>query len=461
MLPAIALVGRPNVGKSTIFNQLTHSRNALVADYPGLTRDRRYGIASHNKKKFIIIDTGGLVDDSDSQLSQLAKEQTNIAIQESNIIILVVDLKEGLTSKDQEIAKNLRKLGKPVFIAVNKSEGEDPSIAESEFFSLALGTPVSITAINGKRISVLLDHIIAESNISFDQDEEIPSGPHIAVVGRPNVGKSTLINRLIGEKRLLTSNEPGTTRDSILVPCQRGKNNFILVDTAGIRRRSKVNEKIEKFSIVQSLNAIEDSAVVIFLIDAQESITDQDLHLIGLVIERGRALTIGVNKWDNLDPIKKRQVSSDITRKLSFAGFSDINNISALHGSGIDSVIASALRAYDDSNKEFKTSFLNEILYKAQTIHQPPLVAGRRIRLSYAHQGGRRPQIIIIHGNRVNLLPSHYRRFLNNFFCKCLRIKGAPIRIEFKTGHNPYAGKKNILTKKQLIKRKRIIRHKK
>ncbi|MEE2683981.1 MAG: ribosome biogenesis GTPase Der [Pseudomonadota bacterium] len=460
MLPAIVLVGRPNVGKSTLFNQLTSSRNALVADYPGLTRDRRYGLATHNKKKFIIIDTGGIVEDN-KELTKLARHQTNIAIEESDIIILVVDHKEGLTRDDEVIAQDLRRQGKPIFIAVNKSEGRDPSIVESEFHSLALGIPISIAAINGNRINFLLDHIISESKINFDADENIPVGPHIAVIGRPNVGKSTLINRLIGENRLVTSNKPGTTRDSILVPCQRGKNNFILVDTAGIRRKSKINEKIEKFSIVQSLSAIENSAVVICLLDAQENITDQDLHLIGLSIERGRALTIAINKWDNLSPVQKRQVSSGISRKLTFANFSDINYISALHGSGIDLVISSALSAYSDSDREFKTHYLNEILQKAQSIHQPPLVAGRRVRLNYAHQGGRRPQVIIIHGNRVELLPSHYRRFLTNFFSKSLKIKGAPIRIEFRSGHNPFANKKNVLTRKQFLKRRRVIQYKK
>jgi GTP-binding protein len=299
---------------------------------------------------------------------------------------------------------------------------------------------------------------------TFDIDaagssEEDGSGPRVAVVGRPNVGKSTLINRFLGSARLVTSAEPGTTRDSILVPCERGGQNFVLVDTAGIRRRARVNESIEKFSVVQSLRAIEDSGVVIVLVDAQEGITDQDLHLIGLVLDRGRAITIGVNKWDNLDSSKRRQVDAQISRKLEFVSFARVSHISALHGSGIDDVLDAALVAYEAAGREFSTPRLNEILERALVAHPPPVVGGRRTRLRYAHQGGKHPPIIVIHGNRAERLPGHFRRYLLNFFRKALKLEGAALRLEFKSGENPFAGRRNELTRRQIKRRQRVTRH--
>ena len=283
--------------------------------------------------------------------------------------------------------------------------------------------------------------------------------PVIALVGRPNVGKSTLINRLLGSARLVTSAEPGTTRDSVLVPCERDDKSFVLIDTAGIRRRARVNETIEKFSVVQSLRAIEDAGVVIVLVDAREGITEQDSHLIGLVVERGRAITIGVNKWDNLEAGQRRQVDAQIDRKLEFVAFARITHLSALHGSGIDDVIAAALDAYVAAGRDLRTPRLNAILERAMVAHPPPLVAGRRIKLRYAHQGGRRPPIVVIHGNRAERLPDHYRRYLINFFRRALKLEGAPLRLEFKSGDNPYAGKRNIPTRRQVKRRQRVIRH--
>ncbi len=459
MLPAIALVGRPNVGKSTLFNQLTGSRDALVADFPGLTRDRRYGFGKHEGKQFLVIDTGGLGSDTD-ELSVLAAEQTHIALEEADAVVLVVDYKEGLTAADERIVDQLRTSNKPVTVAVNKSEGLNPEIAAAEFHAVGLGNPVSIAALHRRGISELMAQVL----LPFEFAEETaaaPSGdgPHVAVVGRPNVGKSTLINRLLGTARLVTSAEPGTTRDSVFVPCERGDNKFVLVDTAGIRRRARVNESIEKFSVVQSLRAIEDAGVVIVLIDAREGITDQDLHLIGLVVDRGRALTIGVNKWDNMTLTQRRQVDAQIDRKLEFVAFARINHLSALHGSGIDDVIDAALAAYEASGREFPTPRLNEILERALTAHPPPLVAGRRTRLRYAHQGGRYPPIIVVHGNRAERLPAHYKRYLTNTFRRALKLEGAALRLEYKSGDNPYAGKRNTLTRRQVKRRQRVMRH--
>jgi GTP-binding protein len=459
MLPAVALIGRPNVGKSTLFNQLTRSRDALVADFPGLTRDRRYGFGSHDGHAFLVVDTGGLGEEDD-ELRSLAAQQTEIALEEADAVVFVVDYKDGLTAADERVAEQLRSANKPVTVAVNKSEGLGPELAEAEFHSLGLGAPVSIAALHGRRIGELMTRVLVPfDSVDAGELDDSQSGPHVAVVGRPNVGKSTLINRLLGSARLVTSAEPGTTRDSVFVPCQRDDKNFVLVDTAGIRRRARVNEVIEKFSVVQSLRAIEDAGVVILLVDAREGITDQDSHLIGLVVDRGRAITIGINKWDNLEYAHRRQVDAQIDRKLEFVSFARITHLSALHGSGIDEVIAAALDAYADAGRDLPTPQLNAILERAMIAHPPPLVAGRRIRLRYAHQGGRHPPIIVIHGNRVEHLPGHYRRYLINFFRRTLKLEGAPLRLEFKSGDNPYAGRRNTPTRRQLKRRQRVIRH--
>jgi GTP-binding protein len=459
MLPAVALVGRPNVGKSTLFNQLTRSRDALVADIPGLTRDRRYGFGIHDGQRFLVVDTGGLGDEA-GELSALAARQTEIALDEADAVVFVVDYKEGLTAADERVAEQLRSTNKPVTIAVNKSEGLAPELAEAEFHSLGLGAPVSIAALHGRRLGELMTRVLVPFDAAdVGELDGLQSGPHVAVVGRPNVGKSTLINRLLGSARLVTSAEPGTTRDSVLVPCERDDQNFVLIDTAGIRRRARVNETIEKFSVVQSLRAIEDAGVVIVLVDAREGITDQDSHLIGLVVERGRAITIGINKWDNLEPGQRRQVDAQIDRKLEFVAFARITHLSALHGSGIDDVLAAALDAYAAGGRDLPTPRLNAILERAMVAHPPPLVTGRRIRLRYAHQGGRHPPIVVIHGNRAERLPGHYQRYLINLFRRELKLEGAPLRLEFKSGDNPYAGKRNILTRRQVKRRQRVIRH--
>ncbi|MDD9999027.1 MAG: ribosome biogenesis GTPase Der [Rhodospirillaceae bacterium] len=461
MLPVVALVGRPNVGKSTLFNQLTRSRDALVADYPGLTRDRRYGFVDAGGRTMVVIDTGGLAND-EGELASLAARQALAAMDEADAVVFVVDCREGLTAADDHIARRLRVRGKPVIVAVNKSEGIAPELAAAEFHALGLGFPVSIAALHGRRISALQGAILelfpddagspeatATDTAPTDTDATNTAAteqferPKLAVVGRPNVGKSTLINRLLGAERLITSPIPGTTRDSVLVPCERRGRRFVLIDTAGIRRRARVRDSIEKFSVVQSLQAIESSGVVICMLDAREGVTEQDLHLVGLSVQRGRALTIAVNKWDGIETSRRRRIEGEVARRLAFADFARISYISALHGSGIDGAIDAALRAYEAAGREMPTPELNRILEQALTAHSPPLVGGRRIRLRYAHQGGRHPPVVVVHGSRLDQLPGHYRRYLANAFRKAFRLEGAPLRLEFKSGGNPFAGRRN------------------
>jgi GTP-binding protein len=460
MLPAIALVGRPNVGKSTLFNQLTRSRDALVADLPGVTRDRRYGFAEFEGRRFLVIDTGGLEDDT-SELGRLAAEQTQRAIAETDTVVFVVDYRDGLTAADQRIAEALRSAGKTVLIAVNKSEGVAEDIASAEFHSLALGAPIAVAALHGRGIDRLADKVLeslppAEVETAEPDADDVPT---VAIVGRPNVGKSTLINRLIGAERMVTSPEPGTTRDSVRVPCERGGDRYLLIDTAGIRRRARVSEAVEKFSVVQSLEAIEAAGVVILLLDAQEGLTDQDLHLLGIVLERGKALTIGVNKWDHLEPARRREIEGQVRRRLPFVSFARISYVSALHGSGIDGLLRDALDAYRAAGQTFSTPRLNEILARAVTAHAPPIVAGRRLRLRYAHQGGRYPPLIVIHGGRAERVPDRYQRYLANAFRQALKLEGAPLRLEFRSTENPFAGRRNVLTRRQVKHRERVARH--
>ena len=446
MLPVVALVGRPNVGKSTLFNQLTRSRDALVADYPGLTRDRRYGFADSHGRTVVVIDTGGLGDDR-GELASRAARQAQAAMDEADAVVLVVDHQEGLTAADEYIAGRIRVGGKPVIVAVNKSEGIAPELAEAEFHALGLAATIGIAALHGRRIHVLMRAVL-EIFGDRPEDEEAAAeerfqGPKLAVVGRPNVGKSTLINRLLGTERLVTSPVPGTTRDSVLVPCERRGKRFVLVDTAGIRRRARVRDSIEKFSVVQSLQAIENSGVVMCMLDAHEGVTEQDLHLIGLSVQRGRALTIAVNKWDGIETSRRRRIEAEAARRLAFADFARVSYISALHGSGIDGTVDAALRAYEAAGREMPTPELNRILEQALVAHSPPLVGGRRIRLRYAHQGGRHPPVVVVHGSRLDRLPGHYRRYLANAFRKAFRLEGAPLRLEFRSGGNPFAGRRN------------------
>ena len=459
MLPAIALVGRPNVGKSTLFNQLTRSRDALVADQPGVTRDRRYGMAEHDGAPYVVIDTGGLGGVGEAAIDPAVDRQVSYAIDEADAIVLVVDQQTGVTAADLSVAERLRRSGKPVTIAVNKSEGLVPEVAAADFHALGLGDPAPIAAKHGQGIARLVERMLAPFELRPAAIPGDDDRPRLAVVGRPNVGKSTLINRLIGSDRLVTSPEPGTTRDSIVVPCEREGYRFDLIDTAGIRRRSRIDEGVEMFSVVQSLKAIEEAGVVIVLLDAREGVTDQDLHLVGLAVNRGAALVIGVNKWDGLGVPARRRVEHEIERKLDFAAYAERRYISALHGSGIAELVEAAMRAFESAGRTIATSRLNELLVQATTAHPPPVARGRPIRLRYAHQGGRYPPLIIVHGSQAERVPARYRRYLENSFRAALKLVGTPVRVEFRTGENPFAGRRNRLTPRQLKRRQRVIKH--
>lgn len=464
MLPVIALIGRPNVGKSTLFNRLTRSRDALVADYPGLTRDRKYGFGKLGPVPYLVIDTGGVAG-GEVGISELMVEQTIVALQEADVAIIMVDGRSGRTSADEHVAELARKHAKSTWLAVNKSEGLEPAIASAEFHKLGMGDPIAISAAHGDRISAMMDEVLApwigeEEAAEETADEEDENKPlRIAVIGRPNVGKSTLINRLIGEDRLVVFDKPGTTRDSVAVPFERDGKSYILIDTAGVRRKSKVHETVEKFSIIKALQAMERSQVVLAVLDAQEGVTEQDVSLLGLTIERGRALIVVANKWDGLSQDQRRQVKSDLDRRLPFLDFAKQITISALHGTAVGDLLPEAQKAYRAATRDMQTKDLNKVLEDAVVAHAPPLVRGRRIKLRYAHQGGRNPPVIVIHGNQTEKLPEAYRRYLINKFRKVFNLKGTPVRLVFKSSKNPFEGRRNKLTPRQLQKRKRLMKH--
>ncbi|WAR45442.1 ribosome biogenesis GTPase Der [Methylomonas rapida] len=456
MLPVIALVGRPNVGKSTLFNYLTRSREALVADYPGLTRDRQYGRVKRGERDCLVVDTGGITDDQEG-IDAFAKKQVEIALQEADVVFFLVDARDGINAADQAIADMLRKLGKPVVLVVNKIDGIDSNTVTHDFYSLALGEPVPIAASHGRNVHELLGRIDDLIPPLEDEFEEQDPGIAIAIVGRPNVGKSTLVNRLLGEERVVVFDEAGTTRDSIYIPFERNGQKFTLIDTAGMRRRSRVSLTVEKFSIIKSLQAIEKAHVVIYLIDAREGVTDQDAHILGLVLEAGRALIIGLNKWDGLSAEHRDFVKKQIEMKLSFLDFAEKHPISALHGSGVGKLFDVVHSLYDSAMIDMSTPVLTRILSDAIAAHQPPLVGGRRIKLKYAHQGGRNPPVVVIHGVQTDALPAAYKRYLMNYYREQLRLQGTPIRLVFKSPENPFHGQKNKLSDRQIKKRKRLI----
>jgi GTP-binding protein len=458
MLPVIALLGRPNVGKSTLFNQLTRSRDALVADQPGLTRDRQYGFGVVGPRPYIVIDTGGITDQS-SGIDTLMLQQSMKALEEADVAVFIVDGRDGLSSDDHVIANRLRRSGKSVHLVVNKTEGLEPAMATAEFHALGLGDPLNISATHGSNISALMEYVLEPFPADDDVDEVNDDSIRVTVIGRPNVGKSTLINRLLGEERLVAFDQPGTTRDSVAVPFRRDDVDYTLVDTAGVRRRSRVSEAIEKFSVIKTLQAIEKSDVVIIVLDAHEGIADQDATLAGLAVERGRAMVIAVNKWDGLDPDARDRIRAELDLRLPFLKFARLHFISALHGSGVGDLMASVNEAYAAATREISTPDLTRVLEEAVQQHQPPLVRGRRIKLRYAHQGGRRPPVIVIHGNQTERTPETYRRYLENTFRERFKLFGTPVRVEFRTGRNPYEGRRNTLTPRQMQKKKRMMKH--
>jgi len=439
MKPVIAIIGRPNVGKSTLFNALTRSQDALVADTPGLTRDRIFGDGHFGGRHYILVDTGGLTD-SPALLPALVSQQALRAAAEADAVILVADARQGLSPADSTIAEKLRRLGKRVFLALNKTEGLDPDQAAADFYALGMGQPLLIASAHGQGLEALMEAVLAPFTHELPDPSTIPAGViRLSVIGRPNVGKSTLINRMLGEDRMLVFDQPGTTRDSVATPLRRGGQDYLLIDTAGVRRRSHVSQRIEKLSVIKALRAVERSDVALLLIDAREAVTDQDASLLGIMIERGRALVVAVNKWDGLDSSQRQRIRVEIERKLRFVGFAEIRTISALHGSGVGMLFPAIERAYASSVVRVATPELTRIVGEAVNKHPPPLVRGRRIKLRYAHMGGQQPPTVVVHGNQTDSVPDSYRRYLENAIRKALGLTGTPIRIAFRRAPNPYA----------------------
>jgi GTPase len=455
MLPVIALVGRPNVGKSTLFNRLTRRRDAIVANFSGLTRDRKYGEAEFLDHRFICVDTGGLSGDEEGIDGAMA-EQSLMAIEEADIVLFIVDCRAGLMPADYIIANYLRSTEKKIYIVANKVDGHDPDVVIAPFYEMGLGEVHPTTATHGRGVTVLMQEVVNSfPEIPEEMESEnSASGIKIAVVGRPNVGKSTLVNRLLGEDRVVVYDQPGTTRDSVYIHYERHGKPYTLIDTAGIRRRKNVSDTIEKFSIVKTLQAVEDANVVVLLLDASEGVVDQDLHLMGHVIDSGRALVVGLNKWDGLEQEFKQYVKSELERRLRFVDFADIHFISALHGTGVGSLYSSIEKAYASATDRFSTNHLTNILLMATKEHQPPVVRGYRIKLRYAHPGGHNPPIIVIHGNKTDDVPGHYVRYLEKTFRRALDLHGTPIKIQFKTTDNPFTNKD--LSEKQKIRQRRL-----
>jgi GTP-binding protein len=469
MIPVVAIVGRANVGKSTLFNRFTASRAALVSDFPGMTRDRQYGQADIANHRFIVIDTAGIGEDENG-LDVLATQQSIQAIEEADKVLFVVDGRAGINTIDQSIVDKLRKLNKslkkPIYLVVNKTEDLDTTLLIADFYQLGLGVPYPISAAHGTGVTALVQLIFQDKEVAPAEEivEDLAlSGMNtnirLAIIGRPNVGKSTLTNRMLGEERVIVYDQPGTTRDSIFIPLERQGQNYTLIDTAGIRRRGKVFEATEKFSVVKTLQAIESTNVVLFVMDAREGVTDQDLRLIGFVIDSGKALVIALNKWDGMTPSERDSARATLERRLHFADFARSHYISALHGSGVGDLFASIDEAYHSAKKKLATPQLNKILEEILIAHAPPVVRGRRIKLRYAHAGGQNPPIIIIHGTQVDALPESYRRYLGNTYQKRLKLVGTPVRIQFKSGDNPFKDRRNTLTPTQRRKKTRLMRH--
>ncbi len=454
MKPTVVLVGRPNVGKSTLFNRLTRSRDALVADLPGLTRDRHYGPGRMGEKPFIVVDTGGFEPvNAEGVYAEMAR-QAREAIAEADVVIFVVDGRAGLSPQDKRIGEMLRQTRAPVFLAVNKTEGMREDIVTAEFHELALGAPSAISAEHGEGVRQLIEDALAPFAIDKEPEPDLDH-PRVAIIGRPNVGKSTLVNRLLGEERVIAFDQPGTTRDAIEIELSWEGKSYTLIDTAGIRRKGKVWEAVEKFSVIKTLQAIERANVVILVVDAEADIAEQDAHIGGYILEAGRALVVAVNKWDAVDADQRKDVKTDLERKLQFLDFADFHNISARHGTGIKKVLASVDVAFKAAMAKLSTPKLTRALQAAVEQQQPPMNGRFRPKMRYAHQGGSNPPILVIHGSGLDAVKAPYKRYLEGQFQKVFKLKGTPLRIEFRSSVNPFEGRKKVLTEKQDSQRRR------
>jgi len=439
MLPIVAIVGRPNVGKSTLFNRLTRSRDALVADVPGMTRDRHYGRGRVGAKPYLVVDTGGFEPVAREGIFHEMARHTRQAVDEADAVLFVVDARAGLAQQDRTIAEELRKSGRRIFLVVNKAEGMEPAMAGVEFHALGLGDPLPVSAAHGEHVSDLMDLVLAELPSAPEPAPEQAHHPKIAVVGRPNVGKSTLVNALLGEERVMVYGEPGTTRDSIHVEFERDGRSYTLIDTAGLRRRGRVLEVSEKFSVVKTMQAIEEANVAILVLDARQDITEQDAHIAGYLLEAGRALVVAVNKWERLPQEEREQTKRVLARKLDFLAFARLHFISALTGHGVAALLKSVDEAYVAAMARLPTPRLTRVLAQAVAQQEPPRAGSIRPRPRYAHQGGVNPPRIVIHGNALDRVPETYRRYLERFFRDAFKLQGTPLRVEFRSGVNPYA----------------------
>jgi GTPase len=456
MLPIVALVGRPNVGKSTLFNTLTGTRDAIVADVPGVTRDRQYGYSRHGEVPCVVVDTGGVVLSPQSTVEQQMRDQTERAIAEADRMVLVVDGRSGVTKDDQEVARLLRRSGKPVVLAVNKAEGRDPGVISAEFHRLGFSEVQTIAALNGQGCEKLMLRALAGLEATEEQGaDQDDDSIRIAVIGRPNVGKSTLVNRLIGEERVIATDVAGTTRDSIFVPFERDGRRFTLIDTAGVRRRARVEDAVERASVARTLQAIAAAHVVVLVLDAHAGIAEQDASVLGLALQKGRALLLAINKWDGIPMDQRDNIRNAIALRLDFVPFAPQHFISARHGTGVGELASAAVRAFDASMREMPTSQLSRVLEKALEAHQPPLVRGRRIKLRYAHQGGRNPPRIVIHGNQTQQTPDAYRRYLSNVFREAFDLYACPVMLELRTDANPFGNKEQREAAERKLKAKK------
>jgi GTP-binding protein len=457
VLPVVAIVGRPNVGKSTLFNALTRTRDALVADIPGVTRDRQYGISRVGATPCLLVDTGGLVSNAEG-IDYLTAQQVHQAIDESELVLFVVSARDGLMAEDAEIAAILRRSSSKVVMVANKIDGLDEATAMADFASLGMGDLLPVAATHRRGLESMMkvvDRHLPVLPEAGDEDEDTDR-MRLAIVGRPNVGKSTLVNRLLGEERVLAFDQPGTTRDTIRVELERDGQKYELIDTAGVRRRSKISGVVEKFSTIKALQAIDRAHVVVLMLDASEGLTDQDTTLLGHVLNQGRALVIALNKWDGLDADHRKRVRSELDRKLTYVNWAQRVMISALHGSGLQELMNAVQVAWNSARRDFSTPELTRVLKAAFDAHQPPMKQGRTAKLRYAHSGGKLPPRIIIHGSRTDTIPDAYRRYLVNRFIKHYKLKGTPVFLGFRDSDNPYKDRKNILSRRQLDKRKRL-----